>query len=99
MEVQKFIDRFHTVSPTENLTEVFSLGCCYWFAIILYCRFPESRLMYDEVTNHFATEIDGRIYDVTGDITGKYEMAPWDDLPDPQLRRRITRDCILFEGV
>lgn len=30
--------------------------------------------MYDQVINHFVTEIYGRLYDITGDVTGKYNI-------------------------
>jgi hypothetical protein len=52
--------------------------------------------MYDQVANHFVAEIDGRLYDITGDVTDTYKAEPWDDLDDDLLRARIVRDCIMF---
>jgi hypothetical protein len=93
-EVSNFLQRFHS---DNNVDVVFTCGCCYWFALILYLRFQgRSRIMYDQVENHFVTEIDGRIYDITGDVTGKYQVEPWDELDDSSLKRRIVRDCIMF---
>ena len=94
-EVANFLKRFHAF---DNIDDVFTLGCCYWFAHILYFRFPHSRIMYDQVVNHFGTEIDGRIYDITGDVTDKYDMIPWSRMHiiDPILADRIERDCISF---
>lgn len=97
MDVAYFLKRFHF---SENITQVFSNGCCYWFAKILYDRFAPThgaRIMYDEVENHFGTEISGRVYDITGDVTSAYSWIPWDDLWDPLLRSRIIRDCVLFQ--
>ena len=55
--------------------------------------------MYDQVANHFATEIEGRIYDITGDITDnpEYHWERWSDVKkqDPALAKIIRRDCIL----
>ena len=88
-----FLARFHLADDVDT---VFTSGCCYWFAVILHCRFPDSTLMYDQVENHFVTQIQGRLYDITGDVTEKYQVKPWDALDDELLRKRIIRDCILF---
>lgn len=52
--------------------------------------------MYDQIENHFVAEIEGRLYDITGDVTDKYDVIAWDDLDDDLLRARIIRDCIMF---
>lgn len=52
--------------------------------------------MYDPVANHFAAEIDGVVYDITGDVTERYNMVPWDSYGDDIHKLRIVRDCILF---
>lgn len=96
VDVTQFLKRFHF---SEDITDVFSNGCCYWFAKILYDRFAMSHgatIMYDEVENHFGTKVDGRVYDITGDVTFKYEWKPWSDVDDELLRARIIRDCIMF---
>lgn len=94
-DISRFLRRFHAGNETVN--EVFTQGCCFWFADILCKRFPErSRLMYDQVANHFVAEIDGRLYDITGDVTDTYKVEPWDELEDDLLRARIIRDCIMF---
>ncbi len=93
-DIQTFIRRFHLA---QSVDEVFTGGCCYWFAFILCQRFPgRSRLMYDPVYGHFVTEIDGRLYDITGDVTGQYHAEPWDKLFDEPQKQRIERDCIMF---
>lgn len=91
-EVKQFLGRFHISS---DIDEVFTCGCCYWFAMILNKRFADSTIMYDRVMNHFGTMIDDKIYDITGDITNKYDMVPWYLIDDPE-RSRIIRDCINF---
>ena len=53
--------------------------------------------MYDPVANHFAAGIQGRNYDITGDITDLYRMVPWEDYDfDPSARKRIEEYCIRF---
>lgn len=93
-DIQSFIRRFHL---SQDVDEVFTCGCCYWFAFILCQRFPgRSRVMYDQIENHFMTEVDGRLFDITGDVTGKYDAEPWDELDDDLLKKRIERNCIMF---
>ena len=91
--IEHFLARFHLADDVDT---VFTNGCCYWFAVILHCRFPDSTLMYDQVENHFVTQIQGRLYDITGDVTEKYQVEHWDALDDELLKKRIVRDCILF---
>ena len=52
--------------------------------------------MYDLVDNHFATLIDGRLYDITGDVTERYLMIPWEEYADEWHKSRIIRQCINF---
>lgn len=92
--IKNFLSAFHLSNDVET---VFTQGCCYWFAWILHTRFPESRIMYDEVYGHFVTEINGRLYDITGDVTDTYSATPWDEMPDDDPHKhRIIRDCIQF---
>ena len=93
--VKNFLKRFH---ESDNVEEVFSCGCCYWFAIILYGRFIRegATIMYDEVENHFGTRIRGRVYDITGDVTDSYKWETWESMTDELHRQRIIRDCINF---
>ena len=95
MEVSDFLKRFHFHT---DIDEVFTNGCCYWFANILYHRFLNTgaTIMYDEVINHFGTMIGNKIYDITGDVTDKYNWVSWDSIHDTALKSRIIRDCIMF---
>lgn len=94
-KVEGFIKRFHDYEKTDD---TFQFGCCYWFAFILYRRFLRegAKIMYDQVENHFGTMVSGKVYDITGDVTGKYEWEPWEKLDDELLKERIIRDCIMF---
>ena len=79
----------------------FANGMCYHFTVLLRQRFCSAHcpILYDQVANHFATLIEGRIYDITGDITEnqEYHWERWNDIhqKDPALEKRIRRDCIL----
>jgi hypothetical protein len=67
--IENYIKQFRDFGP--QVVDCFSHGMCYQFMTILRTRFGLlcTTPVYDEVINHFATEIDGGIYDMTGDIT------------------------------
>lgn len=92
--VDKFLKRFH---ESRDVDEVFTCGCCYWFALVLSIRFAAQSpvIMYDSVANHFGTDIDGRVYDITGDVTDVYRWVRWSEIDKP-LKDIIKRDCIMF---
>ena len=94
-DIEKFISRFHS---SDNIDEVFTNGCCYWFAYILFVRFLDidAQIMYDKLCNHFATKIGDRIFDITGDVTDMHEWEPWSDFDDELHKQRIIRDCVRF---
>lgn len=95
-EPMQFINHFHNISKSQNIDEVFTCGCCYWFARILCERFQGAKLMYDQLENHFVAKINGRLYDITGDVTEQYIVFAWEDFEDDLERERIEKYCIKF---
>ena len=71
-------------------------GNCYYFASILYMRFPDSEIWYDEINNHFVCKISDVFYDWNGVYKSEYELVRWKDFKDIDilLFNRIIRDCI-----
>lgn len=94
-EVNNFLKRFHLSS---NVDEVFTCGCCYWFAAILFRRFIRdgAEIVYSVEDNHFGTKIRGKVYDITGNVTTKYDWVSWLNYSDSTHKERIIRDCIMF---
>ena len=96
-QVVDFIQSFNKFGV--QVEQCFSNGRCYWFAAILKQRFPyNARILYDTLYGHFACEIDGWIYDITGDISDmEVNWQDWETLKvyDPYLALRLVRDCIL----
>ena len=96
--IENFIHQFNAFG--DDVRKCFSYGMCYHFALILHIRFrdEDAQKLYDPINGHFAVRINGRIYDITGDITDEtiYTWAEWKDLyyEDPKLADRIRRDCI-----
>ena len=102
-EILKFISNFNKNDTRKEVIECFTQGCCYWFAKILLTRFSEllGDIVYDGVDCHFGyfNEITQHVYDITGDVTDKYEWQNWFSLQkeDPTRAKRIIHDSILME--
>ena len=94
-DVLNFIARFTDNGKRKEVIEALTCGCCYWFAQILSVRF-DGYIMYDLAENHFVTLIDGRLYDITGDVTEHYLVTPWDEYADEWHKSRIIKQCINF---
>lgn len=98
-EVIKFISRFTCGGKQKQVIEIFTCGCCYWFARILQERFSGYRpeLVYDIIINHFGTKICGKVYDIAGDCTNDYNWVLWANQTDETCAiDNITRNCINF---
>ena len=71
---------------------------CYYFAKILDIRFCacDGKIVYDPVINHFGYKIKDNIYDITGEVSDKYDWQLWDKYKyfDTLETSRIVRDCI-----
>ena len=94
-DVLYFIDKFKFIHQKE-VEELFLCGDCYYFAIILKSRFPNAKILYDQVVGHFITDINGRQYDILGDVTDKYtNTISYDEMPDIE-KSRLIRDCVEF---
>ena len=108
-KVLKFIARFTANGQKKEVIDTFSCGCCYWFAEILWDRFSldddveECTVLYDPIINHWACQVNGIVYDITGmiPIDSEYEWEPWCEFmyQDISLTKRLYRDCINFEEV
>lgn len=104
-DVIKFINRFTQNGSNHGVIDTFTNGCCFWFAHILAERFydhdawrEDVEVMYAQIENHFGCRVDGRVYDITGDVTSKYQWVPWIIAAQEDGLRfeRIVRDCIEF---
>jgi hypothetical protein len=74
--VLRFISHFQT----SETIKVFTEGCCYWFAKILVDRFESlgnAKIIYNPVLGHFAAELDGTKYDITGILSTDDNNKSW----------------------
>ncbi len=103
-EVITFIKRFSSNSAgtasRKEVIDMFTHGCCYWFAYVLCERFKrqdiKAEIVIDYIANHFGCKINDEVYDITGVVTDKYNWELWNECTDTRLKRRIETDCILF---
>lgn len=88
--VVDFIMHFQNLGTIDTFTN----GCCYWFAVILKERF-QGTIMYNPIDNHFATLINGFLYDITGQIS-RDGWEEWDEYKklDELETERIYKYCI-----
>lgn len=96
-EIIDFIEKFK-FKHREELEYVFLNGNCYFFALILCERFKNAKVKLMQIENHFVTEIEGRLYDIRGDVTeicSVPDLIDFDDLEksDPTYYKRLKRDC------
>ena len=61
--ILRFIKKFSDFG--NQVVECFTKGNCFWFAIILAMEFA-GEIYYDPIVGHFATMVDGVMYDITG---------------------------------
>jgi hypothetical protein len=71
--IEEFISDFKKFGTGKEIEDCFSNGYCYHFAQMLDDRFALGEVCYIPVSNHFVYHYAGRIYDITGDCTDKYE--------------------------
>lgn len=73
-EVLQFIEVFRSTSNVQLFTQT----ACYWFAQILHQRFKNSSIVYNPDMVHFATKIDGVVYDITGVREDSQYYVDWE---------------------
>jgi hypothetical protein len=90
--VLSFIKLIRDSCP-ELQVKIFTEGACYQFFLILQSRFPSAVPYYDG--DHVITCIDGKFYDITGQVEKGYHgymeerpkgwgcRYPVSDQPDP----------------
>ena len=73
-------------------------GNCYYFALILHDRFPDSTIYYDTIDGHFVTQIGANYYDWRGVNIHTHidALVKWDEYEkiDPVHYYRIKRDVL-----
>ena len=90
--ILRFIKRFSDFG--NQVIECFTKGNCFWFAVVLAMEFA-GEIYYDPIVGHFATMIDGVMYDITGIVENTNDFMSLEEIcTDELLWLRLQRDCI-----
>ena len=87
-----FIKKFSDFG--NQVVECFTKGNCFWFATVLAVEFA-GEIYYDPIVGHFATMINGVIYDITGAVENTSDFVSLEEIrKDELLWARLQRDCV-----
>jgi len=82
IDIEVFIGRIR--DSFIGSQQVYTEGSCYHFYLILKEVFPQAIPYYDE--DHVVTNIDGKFYDITGEIRKTDNLNKFDRLPSYSLK-------------
>ena len=90
--ILRFIKRFSDFG--NQVVECFTKGNCFWFAMVLAMEFA-GEIYYDPIVGHFATMINGVMYDITGVVENTGDFISLEEIcTDELLWARLQRDCV-----
>ena len=90
--ILRFIKKFSDFG--NQVVECFTKGNCFWFAMVLAMEFA-GEIYYDPIVGHFATMIDGVMYDITGVVENTSDFVSLEEIrKDELLWARLQRDCV-----
>ena len=90
--ILRFIKKFSDFG--NQVVECFTKGNCFWFAMVLAMEFA-GEIYYDPIVGHFATMIDGVMYDITGAVENTSDFVSLEEVrKDELLCARLRRDCV-----
>jgi hypothetical protein len=86
MNVHVDVEKFIAVIRDSFIgsQQVYTEGSCYHFYLILKEVFPNAECWYDE--DHVITKVDGKFYDITGEIRPNTQMNKFEMLPTYSLK-------------
>jgi len=95
-EIEQFIHDFR-FQDEKVLTRIFTKDYCFHFAAILKAVFQDGDIFYDVIPGHFVFELDGKFYDVTGEVDPNKILVPFDQLEfyDELVYKRVIKNCVL----
>ena len=93
--ILRFIKKFSNFG--NQVVECFTEGNCFWFAMVLAMEF-DGVIYYGPIVGHFATMINGVMYDITGVVENTSDFVSLEEIrKDELLWARLQRDCIDLE--
>ena len=76
-EIIKYIDALRLTDP--YIRTIFTNGGCYRFALFLRHSYPDGKLITNFNFDHVRLLIDGRGYDIYGDVDFESSVVAWLD--------------------
>lgn len=70
MQVKNFLKELR--DSAERIQSIYTKGSCYRLCVILQTVFPSAKAYWSDLDNHAITEIEGKFYDIGGEISKKY---------------------------
>ena len=90
--ILQFIKKFSDFG--NQVVECFTEGNCFWFAMVLAMEFA-GEIYYDPIVGHFATMINGVMYDITGAVENTGDFISLEEIrKDELLWARLQRDFV-----
>ena len=87
-----FIKKFSDFGT--QVLECFTKGNYFWFAMVLAMEFA-GEIYYDPIVGHFATMINGVMYDIAGVVENTGDFISLEEIrKDELLWARLKRDCV-----
>ena len=83
MEVTSIIKAIKNSHPF--MEDIFTLGGCWRFHLILKEIWPQAIPYCNHDRDHVITEINGRLYDINGDVTHEHHRDDLHALPDTDV--------------
>lgn len=92
-EILNFITIFQ---ETDDIQQLFSTRCSYWFAMILFRRFIHigAEIMYNKDLNQFATRIRNKLFNIYGEIPTNDKWVKWNEIANNPESNRIKQELI-----
>lgn len=97
--IEQFIERFKYGFDKKAIEDCFLNGNCYHFAVILKNIYPEGEIVEDVVFNHFMLKLNGKYYDIAGEMTPHSEswLYNWGE-HDSIRDERVKSQCVYLDG-
>ena len=90
--ILRFIKKFSDFG--NQVVHCFTKGNCFWFAMVLGMEFA-GKIYYDPIVGHFATMVNGAMYDITGAVENISDFVSLEEIrKDELLWARLQRDCV-----
>lgn len=95
-KIEQFIENFKKGFDKKYLENVFLNGNCFHFALILEGMFENAEIIYDLDLNHFLTDINGKIYDITGRTERPLNWESWETISENEDGEwsELIKDCV-----